>query len=392
MQKKIIQDNTIAAMTSWRREFHQCPEVGMEEKLTSKKIETILKSMPVDEVVTAIAGTGVVAVIKGKHPSKQGNNYRAIGLRADIDALPLQENGTPFYKSKHPGIMHACGHDGHMAMLLGATQELAHSRDFAGNVYAIFQPGEEGFFGAQKMIEEGLFDRFPMDAIFGMHGWPDLPLGEFGLAPGAIMANSDELYITITGKGGHGAQPHHSPDPIVALSELILSLQTIVSRRINPHTPAVISITEVHSGTTHNIIPATARLSGTARSLSSDVREFLKASIFQIAEGIAAIHNVKIDINYVYGYPVTINSERETTLCKEVISSIISHPQQLHYPVPASLGGEDFSYFAEKVPACYIHLGIGTPSPLHHPDFDFPDEALAIGAKYWITLARTLLA
>ena len=343
------------------------------------------------EVHRGLAGTGVVGLLEGH---KAG--ARMIGLRADMDALPLQELNGFDHRSVHDGKMHACGHDGHTAMLLGAARYLAETRNFAGRIAFIFQPAEEGEGGARVMIEEGLFERFPVESVYGLHNMPGLDRGQVALRVGPLLAAADTVTIEITGKGGHAAIPHMAIDPVVIGAEIVTALQTIASRRIDPLDSLVISVTRFDAGTADNIIPETARLTGSVRTLKTETRDQIEAEIRRIADGIAAAHGGTAEVTFSHGYPATVNWPEETARCAAVAGEIVG-PENVHGEVAPVMGSEDFAFMLEKKPGCYILLGNGLEggpggSSVHNPNYDFNDEVAVIGASYWARLAETLLA
>lgn len=371
-------------MTQWRRDIHAHPELGFEEHRTSTIVEEKLKEWGI-ETHTGIAKTGVVGVIRG-----QGNGPASIGLRADLDALPMQENGHPPHRSVNDGKMHACGHDGHTAMLLGAARYLAETRNFDGVVNLIFQPAEEGPGGGRVMVEEGLFDRFPCDAVYGMHNFATLPKGKFGINSGGFMAAADEVKIHIEGVGGHAALPHLSVDPIAIGVQLHTAMQTIVSRNLEPTMPAVVSITQFHAGSVGNVIPSTAMLEASVRTVDADTREMIRQRINDICDGLAKAHGAKISVDYREGYPILVNHRDETKRAVLAAMAVVGG-ENVNDDLNPTMGSEDFSYMLEARPGAYILLGQGDENnvhPLHHSHYDFNDEILPIGASYWATLVE----
>ncbi|MEN9435124.1 MAG: hypothetical protein RLZZ422_2713 [Pseudomonadota bacterium] len=371
-------------MQQWRRDIHQHPETAYEEFRTSQKVAEQLKVLGL-AVYENIGGTGVVGVLKGK----QGIG-RHIGLRADMDALPLLELNTFEHKSCHHGKMHGCGHDGHTTMLLGAATYLAQHNDFKGTVYFIFQPAEEGFAGAKRMIEDGLFTRFPIEEVYGMHNWPDLPAGQLGIHTGAVMASTDSFYITVTGKGGHAAIPDGVIDPIVVTGQLILAIQSIVSRNISPLKSGVVSITQVHGGSATNIIPEEVKLSGTIRTLDENQRALIKERLEQIVTQTAHAFGAHASLEIKPMYPVTQNTEREAEYCYEAAKSLVGESNAIWNPLP-SMAAEDFSFMLQQRPGAYIWLGNGASThnkPLHNPYYDFNDGVLPLGASFWVCLVE----
>lgn len=372
-------------VTEWRRHIHENPGLLYEVEDTAAFVEEKLKAFGVDEVVTGLGRTGVVGVIRGKGPSE-----RVIGLRADMDALPLEEiTGKP-WASKAPGKMHACGHDGHTAMLLGAAKHLAETRNFNGAVAVIFQPAEEGGRGALAMVEDGMMERFGIEEVYGMHNMPGMPLGTFAIRKGGIMAAPDKFSIKITGRGGHAAEPHRTADPIVIGSQIVGGLQMIAARNANPLRSVVVSVTQFHAGTTHNIIPEEAFLTGTVRSLDEGVRDLAEHRIRQIAEGIAAAHDAKVEVDYERACPVTVNHADETLHAARAAIDIVGE-KNVNTDVDASMAGEDFAFMLQARPGAYIMIGNGETAALHNPAYDFNDEAIAYGISYWVKLAEQRL-
>jgi len=375
-------------MTEWRRHIHANPETAFEEFATSDFVAAKLAEFGV-EVHRGIAGTGVVGVLHGNG----GPNGRAIGLRADMDALPMQEENEFGHRSRNPGKMHGCGHDGHTAMLLGAARYLAETRNFSGTVNFIFQPAEEGQGGGRRMVEEGLFDRFPCDQVFGLHNWPDLPPGEFSVRPGPMMAGTDTFDIRIAGRGGHAALPHQSVDPIIIGSQMVLAIQTIISRNVSPIEAGVISVTQFHAGSAYNVIPEEVVLRGTVRALKPEVRDLLEGNLRRIVETLPQSFGSSATLTYYRGYPPTINHAGPAELARGVAERLVGE-DRVHRDVGPSMGGEDFAYMLNARPGCYVWLGQGGgPSGcmLHNPRYDFNDDILPIGASYWATLVETTL-
>lgn len=379
-----------AQMRQWRRHLHQFPETAFEETATAQFIADKLNSFGLD-VHRGLGKTGVVATLKA------GTSRKKIALRADMDALFIQEqNGFP-YKSRHDGKMHACGHDGHSAMLLGAASYLAENRHFNGTVYFIFQPAEEGRAGAKQMIEDGLFEQFPADCVFGLHNFPDIPLGHFAVKAGPMMAAFDCFEIIITGQATHAAMPHLGNDAIVASAQIITALQTIVSRTINPADPAVVSITQIHAGNTWNAIPESVTLRGTFRCFDSAVQKTIADKISQLVHAVCQGFEVKAEINFNPenpGYPVTFNSAGETEMAIKAATAVAGEAGVNLQPTP-SMGSEDFAFMLQEKPGCYAWIGNG-PSQnsclLHNPHYDFNDEILPIGAAYWVKLVELILS
>jgi amidohydrolase len=369
----------------WRRDFHAHPELRYDVHRTAGSVAEKLKSFGCDEVVPGIGRTGVVGLIRGR---KSGN--KVIGLRADMDALPLEEETGLPYKSTVPGKMHACGHDGHTAMLLGAAKYLAETRNFAGTAVVIFQPAEEGGAGALAMVKDGLISRFGIQEVYGMHNYPGLPVGQFAIRPGAMMAAADHLQIEIEGKGGHAARPHLSIDTILVGAQMINQLQSIVARNIDPLESAVISVCMFQAGHTDNVIPQHALLRGTARSLTPQVRELLHKRIGEVVEGTARLHGASAKITYTNGYPVVVNHERQTAFAADVAGEIAGK-DKVDIDVPPVMGAEDFAFMLQERPGAFIFVGNGDSAGLHHPAYDFNDETIPVGTSYWVRLAETAL-
>ena len=375
------------SMTQWRQKLHMHPELAYEEKATSDMIAGLLEEFGL-EVHRGLADTGVVGTLRN------GDGERAVGLRADMDALPLQEANSFEHRSRHDGLMHACGHDGHCAMLLGAAAFLAKNQRFNGTVHFIFQPAEEGQAGGRRMVEEGLFEQFPVDGVYGMHNWPGMPAGVFGVAEGPVMAASDTFEITIRGKGGHAAMPHQSIDPIPVAAELVGALQKIVSRTVNPLGTAVISVTQIHGGESWNIIPGSAVIRGTVRTFQEVVRNGIEARMQRMAEGIAAAHGTEAELTYTRCYPATVNSVAESRIAMRVAEQVAG-PGRVEINPDPSMGSEDFAYMLQARPGCYVWLGNGPSGGgcmLHSPHYDFNDEILPVGAAYWVHLVEDLLS
>ncbi len=375
-------------LTTTRRDIHAHPELGFEEHRTSELVASQLESWGI-EVHRRIAGTGVVGVLRG-----QGDSVRTIGIRADMDALPLQEIGTAAHKSTIDGKMHACGHDGHTTMLLGAARYLAETRNFDGTVNFIFQPAEEGGGGGRIMVEEGLFDRFPCDSVWGMHNSPHLPAGTLATRPGPMLAAVDRVEIKIDAKGCHAAQPHMGIDPIAIGVQLHTAMQTIVSRNVDPIKSAVVSITRFHAGTAINIIAQTAELSISVRTFDPAIRALVKRRIEEISNGVAAMHGATIDVDYGIGYPATVNHAAEAALGAEIAREVAG-ADLVDDDIAPVMGSEDFSYMLEARPGAFLWIGGGKTDSdpgLHHPKYDFNDDILPLGASYWARLVETRLA
>jgi amidohydrolase len=373
-------------ITAWRRDIHAHPELLYDVHRTAGAVANKLKQFGCDEVVTGIGRTGVVGVIRGR----KGEGGRVIGLRADMDALPIQEANDVPYKSTVPGKMHACGHDGHTAMLLGATRYLAETRNFAGTAVVIFQPAEEGGAGGKAMIQDGLMERFRIEEVYGMHNYPGLPLGQFAIRPGPMMAAADRIYIDIEGRGGHAARPHISIDSILVGSQIVNQLQSVVARNVDPLEAAVISICQFNAGTADNIIPQTARLSGTARSLIPQVRDLLEQRVREVVEGTAKLYGAKVKVVYKRDYPVTRNHERQTAFAASVAKEVAGR-ERVDDEAPPVMGAEDFSFMLEARPGAFIFVGNGDTAGLHHPAYDFNDEAIPFGTSYWVKLIETAM-
>ena len=369
----------------WRRDFHAHPELRYDVHRTAGSVAEKLKSFGCDEVVPGIGRTGVVGVIRGR---KAGS--KVVGLRADMDALPLEEETGLPYESTVPGKMHACGHDGHTAMLLGAAKYLAETRNFAGTAVVIFQPAEEGGAGAVAMVKDGLISRFGIQEVYGMHNYPGLPVGQFAIRPGAIMAAADHLAIEIEGKGGHAARPHLSIDTILVGAQMINQLQSIVARNVDPLEAAVISVCMFQAGHTDNVIPQHAVLRGTARSLTPEVRELLHKRIGEVVEGTARMYGASAKITYTNGYPVVVNHERQTAFAADVAREIAGK-DKVDIDVPPVMGAEDFAFMLQERPGAFIFVGNGDSAGLHHPAYDFNDEAIPVGTSYWVRLAESAL-
>lgn len=367
-------------VAEWRRYLHERPELLYEVHETAKTVTEKLTAFGCDEVVPGIGRTGVVGVIKGNKPGS-----KVVGMRADMDALPLDEiTGLP-YASKVPGKMHACGHDGHTAMLLGAARHLCGTRNFAGTAIVIFQPAEEGGAGAKAMIDDGLMTRFNINEVYGMHNMPGLPVGKFAMRPGPIMAAADRLTIEIEGVGGHAARPHFAVDTVLVGSQIINALQSIVARNVDPLESAVVSITLFQAGHTDNVIPQTALLRGTARSLRANVRDLLERRIVEVAEGVAKLHGANAKVKYSRDYPVVVNNEQAVEFASSVAREIVGEAS-VDTKTPPVMGGEDFAFMLEERPGAFIFMGNGDSANLHHPAYDFNDSAIPYGASYWVRL------
>jgi amidohydrolase len=374
---------------AWRRDIHQHPELMYDVHRTAAFVAERLREFGCDEVVTGLGRTGVVGVIKGRKPAGNGD-VKVIGLRADMDALPIEEATDLPYASKTPGKMHACGHDGHTAMLLGAARYLAETRNFAGDAVVIFQPAEEGGAGAAAMIKDGLMERFGIEQVYGMHNGPGFPVGSFAIRPGPIMAATDAIDIRIEGLGGHAARPHKCIDTVLAGAQLITSLQSIASRTVDPLDSAVISMCEFHAGNARNVIPQVAELKGTVRTLTPETRELVEKRVREVVAGVAQMTGTKIDLTYERGYPVTVNHATQTAFAARVAKEVAGDTNV--HDVPPMMGAEDFAYMLEARPGAFIFCGNGNTAGLHHPAYNFNDEAIVYGTSYWIKLVENTLA
>ncbi|MGN6585401.1 MAG: M20 aminoacylase family protein [Rhizobiaceae bacterium] len=373
-------------IAGWRRHIHSNPELGFDVVKTAAFVEEKLKEFGVDEIVSGIGKTGVVAIIQGRLGAGD-----TVGLRADMDALPINEiTGKP-YASTVPNKMHACGHDGHTAMLLGAAKYLAETRNFKGQVAVIFQPAEEGGGGGNEMVKDGMMERFGIKRVFGMHNMPGIPLGEFAIRPGPIMAATSEFDIRIKGRGGHAAMPHKSLDPVVVASQLVLALQTIASRTVDPVKSVVVSVTKFHAGDAYNVIPELVTLAGTTRTLDKDVAAKTEERFREICAGIGATFGVTVELDWYPNYPVTFNNAEQTAFAADAAREIAG-ARNVNDDVDPLMGGEDFSYMLESRPGAIIFLGNGDSANLHHPAYDFNDEAIPAGVSYWVRLAERALA
>ena len=373
-------------MAKWRHDIHAHPELGYEEHRTGEVVAKKLESFGLP-VHRGLGRTGVVGTLSS------GSGKRSIGLRADMDALPIHEKNGFDYRSQNEGKMHACGHDGHTTMLLGAAKCLADTKNFDGTVHFIFQPAEEGGGGGKAMIDDGLFEKFPVESVYGMHNWPGMPVGQFGLRPGPMMASSDEFEITVTGHGAHAALPYTGIDPIVTGAALVQALQTIVSRNINAVDAAVVTVTQFHGGDAWNVIPPDAVLRGTARAFRPEIQDLIESSMRRICDGIAAAHGAKVHVHYKRNYPPTINAPRETEISAQVLEQMVG-AANVKRDLEPTMGAEDFAYMLQAKPGCYIFVGNGPGEGgcmLHNPRYDFNDQVLPIGASYWVRLVEHLL-
>jgi hippurate hydrolase len=377
-----------------RRDLHAHPELCYEEQRTSDVVAAKLTEWGIP-VIRGLGLTGVVGIIKN------GSSPRAIGLRADMDALPMQEVNTFPHASRHPGKMHACGHDGHTAMLLGAAKHLAENRHFDGTVYVVFQPAEEGGAGAKRMIEDGLFEQCPMDAIYGMHNWPGIPSGHMSVVEGPMMASSNEFYLTIKGKGAHAAQPHKGIDPVMVAVQIAQSWQTIISRQKSPLDTAVLSITQIHAGSATNVIPDEAKMVGTVRTFTTPVLDMIETRMGEIARHTAAAFGAEVEYKFRRNYPPLVNHAAETRFAVEVMKEVVG-ADKVDDNVEPTMGAEDFAFFLQAKPGCYIFIGNGEgdhrdgghglgPCVLHNGSYDFNDNLLPVGASFWVRLAEKSL-
>jgi amidohydrolase len=374
---------------AWRRDIHEHPELLYDVHRTAAFVAERLREFGCDEVAMGLGRTGVVGVIRGRKPAGKGD-IKGIGLRADMDALPIEEATNLPYASRTPGKMHACGHDGHTAMLLGAARYLAETRNFAGDAVVIFQPAEEGGAGAAAMIKDGLMDRFPIDQVYGMHNGPGIPVGSFAIRPGPIMAATDSIDIQIEGLGGHAARPHICIDSVLAGAQLITALQSIVSRSVDPLESAVISICEFHAGHARNVIPQTAELKGTVRTLTVEMRKLIEKRVREVVAGVAQMTGTKIDLKYERGYPVVVNHAAQTDFATQVAKEIAGDANVRE--MAPMMGAEDFAYMLEQRPGAFIFCGNGDSAGLHHPAYNFNDDAIVFGTSYWIKLVENTLA
>jgi amidohydrolase len=383
-----------AELQAIRRDLHAHPELCYEEQRTADVVAARLAEWGIP-IVRGLGVTGVVGMIRN------GSSPRAIGLRADMDALPMQETNAFPHASRHPGKMHACGHDGHTAMLLGAAQHLARQRDFDGTVYLIFQPAEEGGGGARRMMDDGLFEQFPMDAVYGMHNWPGIPEGHFGVVAGPMMASSNEFRVIVRGKGAHAAQPHRGIDPVMVAVQIAQAWQTIVSREKNPLESAVLSITQIHAGSATNVIPDEAELVGTVRTFSTGVLDLIQKRMEEMAAGVAAAFNASVQFSFKRNYPPLVNHPQQTALAVEAMRAVVG-AERVDTDVEPTMGAEDFAFMLQEKPGCYVFIGNGEgahragghglgPCQLHNTSYDFNDNLLPIGASFWVRLVEMSL-
>jgi amidohydrolase len=373
-------------ITAWRHDLHAHPELLYEVQRTAASVADKLKAFGCDEVVPGIGRTGVVGIIHGR----KGKSGKVIGLRADMDALPIEEETGLPYKSTVPGKMHACGHDGHTAMLLGAARYLTETRNFAGTAVVIFQPAEEGGAGGKAMVDDGMMERFGINEVYGMHNYPGMPLGSFGLRAGPLMAAADHFSIDIEGVGGHAARPNKAIDTVLVGAQIINNLQSIVSRNVDPLESAVISVCVFQAGTTDNVIPQTAKLRGTARSLEPAVRDLIEKRMHEVVEGTAKLLGAKAKLNYRRGYPVLKNHAAQTDFAASVASEVAG-PDKVDTSLAPVMGAEDFSFMLNARPGAFIFIGNGDSAGLHHPAYNFNDEVIPLGTSYWVKLVETAL-
>ncbi|QBY00868.1 amidohydrolase [Rhodophyticola sp. CCM32] len=371
-------------ITAWRREIHANPELQYDLPKTTALVEAQLKAFGCDEVVTGIGRSGIVGVIRGKSDTAG----RCVGLRADMDALPMSEETGLDYASGTEGKMHACGHDGHTAMLLGAAKYLTETRNFDGTVCVIFQPAEEGGAGGKAMVDDGMMDRFGIREVYGMHNEPGLPVGEFGVSPGPIMAAADEFEVQIVGKGGHAAQPHNCIDPAPAACASVMALQTVASRNVDPLKQVVVSVCTIKTSSgAYNVIPASVLLRGTVRTLDESIRDMAETRVVEILQSTASAYGCTADITYERGYPVTVNHEENARIAAGIAESIAGEGR-VHYGRPPRMGAEDFSYMLLARPGAFINVGNGDSAKVHHPEYNFNDEAIPYGCSFFAELVE----
>jgi len=383
-----------AAVTAIRRDIHAHPELCFQEVRTADVVAKALTDWGIP-IHRGLGTTGVVGIVKN------GTSNRALGLRADIDALPMTEHNTFAHASKHAGKMHACGHDGHTAMLLGAAKHLSKHRNFDGTVYLVFQPAEEGGGGAREMIKDGLFEQFPMEAMFGVHNWPGMPVGSFAVRPGPVMASSNEFTVTIRGKGSHAAMPHLGTDPVPVAAQMVMAFQTIVTRNRRPTDPGVISVTMIHAGEATNVVPDSCQMRGTVRTFSIETLDLIEQRMKQVAEHTCAAFGATCEFEFTRNYPPTVNHPAETAFVQRVLAGVVG-PENVQDFEP-TMGAEDFSYFLQAKPGCYFMIGNGDgahregghglgPCMLHNPSYDFNDELIPLGATAWVRIAEEWLS
>ena len=371
-------------LVAWRQKLHMIPELGFDTKETAAFVKKKLEEFGVDKVEVGLAKNGVVALIHGK------NEGPCIGLRADMDALPITEVNDLPHKSQNEGKMHACGHDGHTTMLLGAAKYLCETRNFSGTAVLIFQPAEEGHGGAKVMLDEGLFKRYNVSEVYAIHNMPGIKKGKFAINRGAMMAAADTFFITIKGTGAHGAYPHEGVDPIITAAQIVQALYSIISREIAPHKNVVMSVTQINAGTASNIIPETVDVVGTVRTLDIEDAKLVERRIKEISQNMAQANNGTAEINYEYGYPATINDPKKAIVSAEVASSIVG-AEMVELDIPINMASEDFSYMLNLRPGAYVFLGQGDTPGLHHPEYDFDDDISPIGASWYASMIESNL-
>jgi len=373
-------------MAEWRHDLHAHPETAFEEQRTAALVAQKLEAFGL-QVHKGLGRTGVVATLSA------GSGKRAIGLRADMDALHIHEQNDFGHRSRHEGKMHACGHDGHTSMLLGAAKYLAQTRNFDGTVHFIFQPAEENEGGGREMVEQGLFDKFPCDSVYGMHNWPGMAVGQFGLRAGPMMASFDIFEIELTGRGSHAALPHTGIDPVVAAAALVQALQSIASRNVDPIESSVVSVTQIHAGDTWNVIPDAAVLRGNTRAFKPEIQDLIERRMSEICSGVASTYGAQVKLRYERRYPPTVNAPRETEVCASVLERMVGAENVVR--VPPTMGSEDFAFMLQAKAGCYVFVGNGPGAGgcmLHNPHYDFNDEILPLGASYWANLVEHILA
>ncbi|MGD9862432.1 MAG: M20 aminoacylase family protein [Pseudodonghicola sp.] len=371
-------------IAAWRQDIHAHPELGREESRTAALVAEKLRDFGCDAVIPGVGGTGVVGLIRGRTDTRG----RVIGLRGDMDALPILEQTGAAYASQTPGVMHACGHDGHTAMLLGAAKYLSETRNFDGTVVLLFQPAEELGSGAKAMIDDGVMDRFGVQEVYGMHNMPGLPVGQFAIRPGAVMAATDEFFIEVTGRGGHAAKPHETIDPTVVASHIVVALQTIVSRNADPVAQGVVSVTAVDTSShAFNVIPQSVSLRGTVRTHSAEMQDLIERRIGEIGRGIAASFGAAAEVRYIRHVPITINADEPTAFATEVATAVSGGCAE----APLIMGGEDFAYMLQARPGAFIFVGNGDSAALHHPEYNFEDEAIPAGCSWFAELVERRL-
>ncbi len=376
-------DEVVAEAGGWRRHFHAAPELRYEENATAAFIAEKLQAFGFDRIESGIGKTGVVGLLKGRR-SEPGRN---IGLRADMDALPILEANDFAHKSRHDGVMHACGHDGHSATLLAAARHLSVDRDFAGTAVFIFQPAEEGGAGGKAMIDDGLFQRFEVDEVYGLHNMPNLALGKFSTTVGPVTSASDRFSIEIEGRGSHASRPQEGVDTVIVGTQIVNALQTIVSRNVHPHESAVVSITMFHAGATDNVIPQKALLRGTVRTFNPVIQDLVQTRMTEVVAGIASTFGAKATVNYLRDYPVTLNHPESTAHAVRIARDLVGH-DQVEAAMKPVMGGEDFSFMLQEKPGAFVFFGNGPSSGLHTPNYDFNDKAISYAAAFWVRLVQ----